>query len=161
MAIFEVVKEIFFDGELTLWESHTITVFVTATFSTVAAYFIRQQADKLTTKAQAAHRKAAGIIQNIFDAVVIIDEKGTIKTFNPAAEKIFGYKEEEVKGLNVKILMPEPYAACLLYTSPAPFQSLLSAPQARLLFPSAEAGLARYQRAGSGEHDHGAHQPPG
>lgn len=89
MAIFEVVKEIFFDGELTLWESHTITVFVTATFSTVAAYFIRQQADKLTTKAQAAHRKAAGIIQNIFDAVVIIDEKGTIKTFNPAAEKIF------------------------------------------------------------------------
>jgi len=111
MAIFEVVKEIFFDGELTLWESHTITVFVTATFSTVAAYFIRQQANKLTTKAQAAHRKAAGIIQNIFDAVVIIDDKGIIKTFNPAAEKIFGYKEEEVRGLNVKILMPEPYAA--------------------------------------------------
>ncbi|MBL0165978.1 MAG: bacteriohemerythrin [Propionivibrio sp.] len=111
MAIFELVKELFFKGELTLWESHTITVFVTATFSTVAAYFIRQQADKLTTKAQAAHRKAAGIIQNIFDAVVIIDEKGTIKTFNPAAEKIFGYKEEDVKGLNVKILMPEPYAA--------------------------------------------------
>lgn len=98
MTIFEVVKELFFQGELTLWESHIITVFVTATFSTIDAYFICLQADKLTTKAQAAHRKAAGIIQNIFDAVVIIDDKGTIKTFNPAAEKIFGYKEEEVKG---------------------------------------------------------------
>ncbi len=42
------------------------------------------------------------------DAVVIIDHRGTIETFNRAAGRIFGYADREVVGCNVSMLMPEP-----------------------------------------------------
>lgn len=40
------------------------------------------------------------------DAVVIIDHRGTIETFNRAACRIFGYSDAEVIGRNVSVLMP-------------------------------------------------------
>ena len=43
------------------------------------------------------------------DAIVFIDERGIIETFSPAAERIFGYRAEEVLGEKVQVLMPSPY----------------------------------------------------
>lgn len=48
------------------------------------------------------------IIQNVMDGIITISESGEIKGFNPAAEQIFGYLQQEVLGNNVKMLMPEP-----------------------------------------------------
>lgn len=42
------------------------------------------------------------------DAVIIIDHRGTIESFNRAAEKLFGYEAAEAIGSNVNRLMPEP-----------------------------------------------------
>lgn len=48
------------------------------------------------------------ILDTIADAVVAANAKGVIQMFNPAAEKLFGYTQEEVIGRNLNLLMPSP-----------------------------------------------------
>ena len=49
------------------------------------------------------------IVQTAINGIVTITADGLIDEFNPAAEFMFGYTKDEVKGKNVNILMPEPY----------------------------------------------------
>ena len=51
------------------------------------------------------------LIANVIDAIIIINQRGQIETFNHAAEHIFGYSEADVLGQNLSILMPEPHRA--------------------------------------------------
>lgn len=48
------------------------------------------------------------ILATVPDAMVVIDEQGTILSFSAAAETMFGYAENDVVSQNVKILMPSP-----------------------------------------------------
>lgn len=58
---------------------------------------------------RASEERMRSVVDNVVDGIISIDEGGTIQTFNPAAEKIFGYATAEVIGQNVKMLMPESY----------------------------------------------------
>lgn len=56
-----------------------------------------------------SEEKVRAIVDNIVDGIITINDRGTVETFNPSAEKIFLYQASEVIGNNVKMLMPEPY----------------------------------------------------
>src|SRR6266508_4176247 len=56
-----------------------------------------------------AEERMRSVVNHVVDGIISIDDHGTITTFNPAAERIFGYAAAEVVGRNVSILMPEPY----------------------------------------------------
>ena len=49
------------------------------------------------------------VVETAADGIVTINESGIVETFNPAAEKVFGYTADEVIGKNISMLMPEPY----------------------------------------------------
>jgi PAS domain S-box-containing protein len=49
------------------------------------------------------------VVNTAVHGVILIDSRGTVLMFNPACEKLFGYRADEVIGQNVKMLMPSPY----------------------------------------------------
>jgi PAS domain S-box-containing protein len=66
---------------------------------------------KLTEQALVeSEANLSGIMANIADSVVSIDEDGTILSFNKSAELAFGYSAEEMIGGRIEQLMPEPHA---------------------------------------------------
>ncbi len=51
------------------------------------------------------------VINSMADALIIIDEAGKIESFNPAAERIFSYRADEVRNKHIKMLIPEAYTS--------------------------------------------------
>jgi len=49
------------------------------------------------------------VVDTAVDGVILIDMQGIVTMFNPACERLFGYRAHEVVGRNVKMLMPAPY----------------------------------------------------
>lgn len=49
------------------------------------------------------------VVETAVDAIITINAQGLIDSVNPAAEKMFGYRREEMVGQNVKMIMPAPY----------------------------------------------------
>ncbi|MEX0852377.1 MAG: PAS domain S-box protein [Bauldia sp.] len=57
--------------------------------------------------AREAHLQS--ILNTVPEAMIVIDETGAIQSFSSAAERLFGYRPDEVIGHKVNRLMPEPY----------------------------------------------------
>jgi diguanylate cyclase (GGDEF)-like protein/PAS domain S-box-containing protein len=49
------------------------------------------------------------LLQNLPDAIVLVDESGAIKYANSAAEHLFGYSTDELHGLTFPSLLAEPF----------------------------------------------------
>lgn len=49
------------------------------------------------------------VLDAAVDAFILIDESGAIEKFNRSAERMFGYRHDEVVGRNVSLLMPSPF----------------------------------------------------
>ncbi|MBX6313126.1 MAG: PAS domain S-box protein [Isosphaeraceae bacterium] len=66
----------------------------------------RKQAERLQQESQDRLRT---IVNTAVDAIITADERGTIASVNPAAERMFGYPAAEMLGQNVTMLMPTPH----------------------------------------------------
>jgi two-component system sensor kinase FixL len=64
---------------------------------------------ELEGRLRASEERWRSVIESAVDAIIVIDSRGVVEAFNPAAERLFGYTEAGVVGLNVSALMPSPY----------------------------------------------------
>jgi PAS domain S-box-containing protein len=62
-----------------------------------------------TVKAERDKNHVENVMNTAGDGIIVIDQVGTMQTYNPACEKIFGYTREEAISQNVSILMAEAY----------------------------------------------------
>jgi diguanylate cyclase (GGDEF)-like protein/PAS domain S-box-containing protein len=67
----------------------------------------RKQAEQVLRKSEENQR---AILQSVADGIITSDARGTILSFNPAAETIFGYTAEEAIGAPLSILMDDDMA---------------------------------------------------
>jgi PAS domain S-box-containing protein len=56
-----------------------------------------------------SEERLRAILQTAVEGIITIDERGVVESMNPAAQKLFGYRAEEVVGRNISMLMPSPY----------------------------------------------------
>ncbi len=78
----------------------------------VAVYMRDISRRKKTEEAlQDSEQRQRAILENVADGIITSDSRGTILTFNRAAEKIFGYEAKEIVGQNLAMLMPGKLAA--------------------------------------------------
>ena len=67
------------------------------------------QAQEMSVSLRGSEHRARALLDNVGEGIASISDSGLIELFNPAAERMFGYRSEEVVGKNVSMLMPEPY----------------------------------------------------
>ena len=68
--------------------------------------------DRLFHESEDARYRQAqlqSILDTVPEAMIVIDERGIMRSFSVAAERLFGWQACEVIGKNVSILMPTPY----------------------------------------------------
>ena len=73
---------------------------------------LRQNRVRATASTQDALAREAhlqSILDTVPDAMIVIDERGTMQSFSSAASRLFGYAPSDVIGKNIKMLMPSPY----------------------------------------------------
>ena len=73
----------------------------------------RERAERLAEEMFGALResqaKYGAMVENAFDAMVVADRAGRVVTWNPAAERMFGYSEAEMVGQPLTIVLPQRY----------------------------------------------------
>lgn len=74
-------------------------------------YQLRKNTQLVQQTLQNKEKEQREILNSMVDAVITIDETGKVLSFNKTAEKLFGYRFDEIVGQNVNRLMPEHYAA--------------------------------------------------
>jgi two-component system sensor kinase FixL len=74
---------------------------------TVARDITETKRARLALLEREAHLRS--VLETVPDAMIVIDNRGIMRSFSKTAERLFGYEAGEIIGQNVCILMPSPY----------------------------------------------------
>jgi len=70
---------------------------------------IESLAEERTAQLMTSEGNLKNLLHEALDGIITIDGQGIIELANPAAQHMFGYRDKELIGENIKILMPEPH----------------------------------------------------
>lgn len=65
--------------------------------------------EKLNISIHNKESRIQAILDNTIDAIISIDHSGIIQSWNKSSEVLLGYSSKEAVGLNIKMIMPEPF----------------------------------------------------
>ena len=92
---------------------HSVIEFLTPYLATCASIIQAYRNDQRRRIAEEqvvkSEHRIRSIVENVVDAIITINEKGLVQTFNPAAERIFGYSANDIIGKNIKTIVPMPH----------------------------------------------------
>ena len=66
----------------------------------------RKRIDEINAEALEAFRRLAIVVESSDDAIVTKDLDGIIRSWNPAAERMFGYTADEALGHSIRMIVP-------------------------------------------------------
>ena len=102
-ALFSLVVILLFTG-MTIWLLQNLLTRIYALNE--ARKQLAQSRDDLQVLCTLRTAEVTAILQTAVNGIVSIDENGIIRFVNPSALEMFGYREEEIVGENVNILIP-------------------------------------------------------
>ncbi len=79
----------------------TVTVLVYALNGLVRSRELYRQVEESQSRLRAT-------LDTAVDGIITIDSRGIVQAFNHSAERLFGWRTDEVVGRNISMLMPEP-----------------------------------------------------
>lgn len=68
---------------------------------------MRRKLREAETALRASEARWRTVIETAADAIVVFDAAGTVQTLNPAAERIFGHRADQVIGTGIATLIPD------------------------------------------------------
>jgi diguanylate cyclase (GGDEF)-like protein/PAS domain S-box-containing protein len=74
----------------------------------IGAFIDITERRRMERRLQSSESRMRAISESAQDAIVMMDPKGRVSFWNPAAERLFGYAEEETLGRNVHELLADP-----------------------------------------------------
>ncbi|MBK9132652.1 MAG: EAL domain-containing protein [Gammaproteobacteria bacterium] len=101
---------------------------------------INRPRDRMELQIAVSEHRLRAVLDHIVDAVLYVDERGAVESSNPAAERLFGFGAEELRGRAVAQLLPPP----------------VTAGEAAAGLPAHLADMAGGTREASGRHKSGA-----
>jgi diguanylate cyclase (GGDEF)-like protein/PAS domain S-box-containing protein len=69
--------------------------------------FMTQALGKLFRRLGEQETHMRAVVETAAEGIIVVNERGLIETFNPAAEKLFGYLANEIRQQPLKWLLPE------------------------------------------------------
>jgi two-component system sensor kinase FixL len=71
--------------------------------------FIGERLLRESEKSRYRQAQLQSILDTVPEAMIVIDERGIMRSFSATAQRLFGWTAEEAIGQNVSILMPQPF----------------------------------------------------
>ncbi|OSM01891.1 sensor histidine kinase [Magnetofaba australis] len=114
MLLYEAAKEVLFQGRLTPWQSHSITIVVTAFIAAALVGWGQRRVLRARLKTEVVRKRAQSFQNTLLNALPVAvfykDRKGRYLGCNDVFGEVLGVTSEQIRGKTVQELWPSDLA---------------------------------------------------